>query len=185
VRVAACANWPGQDQGRRPWTGMIHAVDILPTFAALAGASTAKCKPLDGFNVWDVMAANQASPRSEILLGVEPYRAAVRQGDYKLIWRTMLPSATMLYDLAEDPFEQKDLAAAQPEKVAALKARLEAAAKEAAPPLFLKYVGSVGLAHGTPNLAGSAGAQAADISHAPSPTDEGAGDAEKLPAAAH
>ena len=31
---------------------MIHAVDLYPTLAALAGASTAKCKPLDGVNVW-------------------------------------------------------------------------------------------------------------------------------------
>ncbi len=184
VRAAACANWPGKIKAGEV-TGMIHAADILPTFAALAGASTAKCKPLDGFNVWDVIAANQASPRREILLGVEPYRAAIRQGDFKLIWRTMLPSATMLYNIAADPFEQTDLAAAQPEKVAALKARLEAAAKEAAPPFFLKYVGSVGLAHGKPNLAGSASTVAEDISHAPSPTDEGAGDLEKQPAAAH
>jgi hypothetical protein len=77
------------------------------------------------------------------------------------------------------------VAAAQPEKVAALKARLEAASKEAAPPLFLKYVGSVGLKHGKPNMAGSATASAEDISHAHSPTDEGAGDPETLPAAAH
>ena len=48
------------------------------------------------------IAANKASPRTEMLLGVEPYRAAVRQGDFKLVWRTMLPSATMLYNIIED-----------------------------------------------------------------------------------
>ena len=130
--------------------------------------------------MWDVIAENKASPRNEILLGVEPYRAAVRQGDFKLVWRTMLPSSWELYDLANDPFEKNNLAAAQPEKVNALKARLEAAAKEATPPMFLKFVGSVGLKHGKPNMAGTAGAEAEDLSHAPSPTDEGAGDDEKI-----
>ena len=178
VRVAACANWPGHIKAEEV-TGMIHVADVLPTFAALAGASTDKCKALDGQNVWDVIAENKASPRSEILLGVEPYRAAVRQGDFKLIWRTMLPSSWDLYDIANDPFEKNNLAAAQPEKVNALKARLEAAAKEAAQPYFLKYVGSVGLKHGKPNMAGNADAQVEDLSHAQSPTDEGAGDEEK------
>ncbi|HMP97763.1 MAG TPA: arylsulfatase, partial [Kiritimatiellia bacterium] len=38
--VAACANWPGRIKPGEV-DAMIHAVDILPTFAALAGASTA------------------------------------------------------------------------------------------------------------------------------------------------
>lgn len=184
VRVAACANWPGHIKAGEV-TGMIHAADILPTFAALAGASTAKCKALDGFNVWDTLAANKASPRSEMLLGVEPYRAAVRQGDFKLIWRTMLPSSWDLYNIAQDPYEKNNIAEANPEKVAALKARLEAASKEAGKPMFLMFVGSVGLKHGKPNMAGSEGATVEDLSHAHSPTDEGAGDLEKLPESTH
>jgi arylsulfatase A-like enzyme len=48
VRVCGLRQLAGQDQGRQTVTGLIHAADILPTFAALAGASTAKCKPLDG-----------------------------------------------------------------------------------------------------------------------------------------
>ena len=61
--VCALANWPGKI---RPGTvdGMIHAVDMYPTFASLAGANTEKCKPLDGVNVWDTIARGSASPRS-------------------------------------------------------------------------------------------------------------------------
>jgi arylsulfatase A-like enzyme len=137
VRVAACANWPGKIKAGEV-TGMIHAADILPTLVALAGGSTAKCKPLDGYNVWDVIAANQASPRSEMLLGVEPYRAAVRQGDFKLIWRTPLPEVAELYDIAKDPGEKTDLAASQPAKVLALKQRANELASQQAKPLFLQ-----------------------------------------------
>jgi arylsulfatase B len=135
TRVCALANWPGQI---KPQTvdGLIHAVDIYPTLAALAGASTAKSKPLDGINVWDTIAQGTPSPRSEIVYNVEPFRAAIRQGDWKLVWRTVLPSSVELFNLAQDPSEQHDLATANPEKVAVFQQRLNALAKESAKPLF-------------------------------------------------
>jgi arylsulfatase A-like enzyme len=136
TRVCALVNWPGRIKAGTV-DGLIHAVDIYPTFAALAGASTAKCKPLDGLNVWDTMAQGKASPRTEIVYNVEPFRGAVRQGDWKLVWRTFLPSSIELFNLTQDPSEKNNLAAQHPEKVAALQQRLEALAKESAKPLFL------------------------------------------------
>jgi len=136
TRVCALANWPGHI---KPQTvdGLIHAVDIYPTLAGLAGASVAKCKPLDGVNVWDTIAEGKPSPRSEFVYNLEPFRAALRQGDWKLIWRNVLPSSFDLYDLSKDPSEQNNLAAAHPDKVAAMQQRLDALAKEASKPLFL------------------------------------------------
>ena len=95
-RVVACANWPGKI---KPQTveGIIHAVDLYPTFAALADASTAKSKPLDGVNVWDTIAKGMPSPRTEVNYNVEPFRGAVRQGDWKLIWRSLIPTSVDLY----------------------------------------------------------------------------------------
>ncbi len=143
-RVAACANWPGHIKAQTV-DGIIHAVDIYPTLAALGGASTAKCKPLDGVNVWDVIAENKPSPRTEVIYNVEPFRGAVRQGDWKLIWRTTLPSSVDLYNLAEDPYEKNNLAAAHPEKVAAIKERIEAAARESTKPLALLWMVGVAM----------------------------------------
>lgn len=136
TRVCAMANWPGHI---KPGTvdGLIHAVDVYPTLAALAGASTAKCKPLDGVNVWDTIAHGKRSSRTEIVYNVEPFRAAVREGDWKLIWRTQLPTSVDLYNLAQDPSEQKNLAAANPKRVTALQQRLETLARGSAKPLFL------------------------------------------------
>jgi arylsulfatase A-like enzyme len=136
TRVCALANWPGHI---KPGTvdGVIHAVDLYPTLAALAGASTAKCKPLDGVNVWDTISNGTPSPRSEFVYNLEPFRAALRQGDWKLIWRTTLPTSVDLYDLSKDPSEQTNLAASHPDKVLAMQQRLDALAKEAAKPLFL------------------------------------------------
>jgi arylsulfatase A-like enzyme len=135
TRVCALANWPGHIKAQAV-DGMMHAVDLYPTLAALAGASTAKCKPLDGLNVWDTIAEGKPSPRSEIVYNIEPFRAGIRQGDWKLVWRASLPSSVELFDLAKDPYEKTDLAAANPEKVAAFQQRLNALAKEAAKPLF-------------------------------------------------
>jgi arylsulfatase A-like enzyme len=136
TRVCACANWPGHIKAQTV-DGLIHAVDIYPTLVNLAGGSTAKCKPLDGVNVWDTIAEGKPSPRTEIVYNVEPFRGAVRQGDWKLIWHTLLPSRVELYNLAQDPFEKNNLAAADSDKVAAFQQRLEALAKESAKPLFL------------------------------------------------
>ena len=136
TRVCALANWPGRIKPQAV-DGMIHAVDLYPTLAALAGASTAKCKPLDGVNVWDTLAEGRPSPRSEIIYNIEPFRGAIRQGDWKLIWRTMLPSSVDLYNLAQDPSEKNNLAAAHPDKVAAMQQRINELARSAAKPLFL------------------------------------------------
>ena len=136
TRVCALAYWPGHIRAQTV-DGLVHAVDIYPTLATLAGASTAKCKPLDGVNVWDSIAEGKPSPRTEIVYNVEPFRAALRQGDWKLVWRTLLPSTIELYNVAQDPSEKTNLAAQHAEKVAAFQQRLEALAKEAAKPLFL------------------------------------------------
>jgi hypothetical protein len=52
----------------------------------------------------------------------------------------MLPSSVDLYNLAEDPYEKNNVAAAHPDKVAEMQARLEAAGKEAAKPLALLWI---------------------------------------------
>ncbi len=136
TRVCAFANWPGRIRPQVV-SGLIHAVDLFPTIAELAGASTAACKPLDGVSVWRTISAGEASPRTEIIYNIEPFRAAIRQGKWKLIWRTMLPSSVDLYDIVADPSETNNLAAAHPELVAALQKRLDTLAKDAAKPLFL------------------------------------------------
>ncbi len=162
---------------------MIHAVDIYPTLAALAGAATTKCKPLDGVNVWDAIAEGKPSPRTEVIYNVEPFRGAVRQGDWKLIWRTLIPTSVDLYNLAEDPYEKNNVAAAHADKVAAMQERLNALGKESAKPLALIYVAGVGLAHGKPNMAsedGKSPAKAGGDSHLI--TDEGIGETETAPA---
>ena len=136
TRVCALANWPGRINAGTV-NGLFHAVDLYPTIAALAGASTTKCKPLDGVDVFDAIAKGATSPRIEIIYNIEPFRAAIRQGEWKLVWRTVLPSQVELFNLAQDPSEKNNLASQNPEKVAAMQQRLEVLARQGVKPLFL------------------------------------------------
>jgi len=152
--VPALANWPGHIPAGTEVNGMIHVVDIYPTLVRLAGGSTAKAKPLDGLDVWGAIADGKPSPRTEIVYNVEPLRAAIRQGDWKLVWITPLPQKVELYDLAKDPFEQKNVAAEHPAEVAKLEQRVDELAAQAAESLFMKVEAGKMLEgmHGAPVL---------------------------------
>ena len=137
TRVPAFANWPGHIKAGEV-KELIHVTDMLPKLARLAGGSTDKSKPLDGRDVWPAIAEGKPSGRDEVVYNVEPFRAAVRHGDWKLVWSNLLPSKIELFNLADDPNEQTNLADQQPEKVKELQARIETLAKESAKPLFME-----------------------------------------------
>jgi len=177
-RVAACANWPGHIKAQTV-DGIIHAVDMYPTLAALAGASTAKCKALDGLNVWDTIAEGKTSPRTEVVYNVEPFRGGVRQGDWKLIWRTLIPTSVDLYNITEDPYEKNNVADAHPDKVAAMKERLNALGKKSARPLALQYIAGAALGHAKPRMGSENGKGAVMVDEGGhSLTDEGVGESD-------
>ena len=67
---------------------------------------------------------------------MEPFRAGIRDGDWKLIWRAPLPESVELYDIAKDPSEKNNVAAAHPDKVAVLKKRANELAATMEKPLL-------------------------------------------------
>jgi arylsulfatase A-like enzyme len=138
TRVVALANWPGHIKEGSVVNEMIHTVDLYPTLVRLANGRLDKGKPLDGLDVWGTISEAKPSPRTELVYNVEPFRAAIREGDWKLIWRTLLPQSVELYDIAKDPSESKNLAAEQPDKVAALQKRVNELAAEAEKPILLQ-----------------------------------------------
>ena len=136
VRVGAVVNWPGRIAPGTSASGIFHAVDMLPTLAAVAGASTARSKPLDGVNVWPAIADGKPSPRTDVVINVESTQGSVRDGDWKLVWLAPLPPQVQLFNLASDRSEKHDVAAANPDKVKALQARVVELATAMVPPLF-------------------------------------------------
>lgn len=153
TRVAALANWPGRIKPGEV-KEVMHVVDMFPTLAALAGANPIKEKPLDGLDVWSSISEGKTSPRAEVVYNIEPFRGGVRKGDWKLIWRTPLPSAIELYNIAQDPSEKTNLADQNPQIVAELQKRIEELSRESAKSLFLQYSFAAvkGAAHGAPAL---------------------------------
>jgi arylsulfatase A-like enzyme len=139
TRVASLMNWPGKikpgvvDQ-------MIHVVDNYVTLTKLAGASTSKSKPLDGLDMWPTISQGKPSPRKEIVYNVESFRGAVRQGDWKLVWKTILPSKIELFNLAQDPYEKINVAEQNPDKVRELQARIGVLSSEMEKSLLLTEV---------------------------------------------
>ena len=137
TRVCALANWPGHIPAGSVVNGLMHVVDMYPTLAGLAGASLAKCKPLDGLDMWPTLAEGRPSPRTEMVYNIEAFRAALRQDQWKLVWRAPIPSVAELYDLAQDPSEKVNLAAGQADRVEAMQKRInELAAGMAKSPLL-------------------------------------------------
>ncbi len=138
TRVPAFANWPGHIKAGGEMKDLVHVVDMLPTLARLAGGSTQKCKPLDGHDIWSALAEGKPTGRDELVYNVEPFNAAVRKGDWKLLWKAALPSKIELFNIASDPNEKSNLAEQQPGKVKELQTRIEQLASESAKPLFMQ-----------------------------------------------
>ncbi|MBL8177065.1 MAG: arylsulfatase [Bryobacterales bacterium] len=126
VLTPAAVRWTGKLPAGRKSSGLIHVTDIFPTFCALAGATASKTLPLDGHDVWPVIAANAPSPRKEIVHSLQ----VLRQGDYKFIeqgaaYYNWTEQPLQLYNIRLDPHEKDNLAARQPALVAQLRARLQ------------------------------------------------------------
>lgn len=73
---------------------LYHVTDWLPTLVRVAGGSTDRNRKLDGFDIWESLAATEASPRTEVLYNVNPLcssgqagypKAGIRVGKWKLL----------------------------------------------------------------------------------------------------
>ena len=147
VRVAAIAAWPDRIKEKTVVTRLLHVTDMYPTLLNVAGVKIDQPKKLDGFDAWATLAEGRLSPRDEILLNVEPFRGAIRAGEWKLIVRATLPSKLELFDIANDPEESQNQADAYPDRVKSLLKRLNDFSYEMATPLYLEEIGQ---AHGVP-----------------------------------
>lgn len=87
VRVPAFIWSPLLEQSGRLSTQMMHITDWLPTLYAAAGGDPKKLGRLDGHNMWHALSKGWRSPRTEILLNIDPITglAGLRYGKHKLL----------------------------------------------------------------------------------------------------
>jgi arylsulfatase A-like enzyme len=136
VRVAACVAWDGHVKPGGTIAEPIHMADWYPTLVKLCGASAEQKLPVDGVDVWPVLAEGKPAPKRTILINTTPNQGAVRAGDWKLVARAGEDDpdggaakkagkrSVELFNLRDDPYEKTNLAEKHPDKVRELEAEL-------------------------------------------------------------
>src|SRR5690606_24718362 len=130
IRVPAFVHHPHEVPSGERRAEVATIMDLLPTFLELAGHQF----PASPYRGRDVLPPQGTSLLPLVYGRVERLRPAdhvfgwelhghraVRRGDWKLVWDQAQPEERRrwrLFDLAADPFEQNDLSAARPEKLA-------------------------------------------------------------------
>ncbi len=122
VRVCTIAWWPGRIPAGTQTDAICGMFDILPTFAALAGAPLPTDRKLDGKNIWPVLSGREtdAAPHDTFYYYRGLKLEAVRYGDWKLRL-----ADRELYNLREDIGETTNVAARHPDVVEKLLAVAE------------------------------------------------------------
>ena len=116
IRTCTIAWWPGRIPAGSSTSAMTSMMDLLPTFASLAGAPVPQDRKLDGIDISPVLLGD-AAPRDHFFYFRGLALEAVRQGP----WKLHLKSGE-LYQLEQDLAESRDVAANHAEIVNRLRA---------------------------------------------------------------
>lgn len=137
-RVPFIARWPGRIPSGVTNMAFATAMDLMPTFAALAGAKLPRDRELDGVDLAPVLLRNETGREPEMYYYFNDEAWAVRRGPWKLHLKTVSPASIagwgnwpvtehnppLLYNVETDPGETIDQAGEHPRVVAELKALL-------------------------------------------------------------
>jgi len=121
VRVPAIFRWPGTIKPGAMATEMLSQLDVLPLCLTAAGITPPTDRVLDGRNPLPALTGNATSPLHQRLVFHLGDRAALREGQLKIV-RDKSTQPWELYNLAADPGESKDFASERPADVARLEA---------------------------------------------------------------
>ena len=130
IRVPFLASWPGRIAAGTVWKKPVIALDIAATMNAAAGLPPDPA--LDGVDLLPLLAAREEKAPSRDLYWRFWNQAAVRSGNWKFLRAGR--DRNMLFDLARDRGEQKNVIAEHPDIAKGLEAKLAAWADEMSPP---------------------------------------------------
>lgn len=119
--------------GARRCNAFVQNQDLVPTLLPLLGIP---CPRLDGDNIWPQAIDGARSARDHVVIGWERW-ASIRDADWNLILDTSSPETDpRLFNLAADPTESENVAAANPEVVTRQIRRLETTIGQPLPAIF-------------------------------------------------
>jgi len=146
LREPCIMRWPGIIPAESICGEIATTMDLLPSFAGLAGAKLPRDRTIDGKDIWPLMSAQPGakSPHEAFYYYGYTYLQAVRSGRWKLVlprpakppwtsWYGRMIDAvekTQLYDLEADIEEKHDVAAEHPDIVARLLKLVEKARED-------------------------------------------------------
>lgn len=131
LRVPLLAWWPGKVPERRVSDELVTGIDLLPTFAALAGAPAVQDRVIDGFDLSALLLGKGTDSRREsFFYYVGSHLDAVRDRRWKLVvgrhgWSGGDAGLCELYDLQNDIGETTNVAEQHPQIVRELSTRLD------------------------------------------------------------
>jgi arylsulfatase A-like enzyme len=132
MRVACVMRWPDKIPANSTCSEVASTLDILPTFAALAGTTPSPDRKIDGHNISDLILGTPGakSPYKAFYYYHTTQLQAVRSGKWKLVlpqdqkfegWSGKKKDTPIqLYDLSLDPGEKNNLATKHPDVLAQL-----------------------------------------------------------------
>lgn len=135
IRVPYFLHWPARIEPGTRLELPAHHFDLYTTSAAAAGAAIPDDRTVDGIDLLPWLDGERLTPPDRPLFWRSGHYQVVLAGGWKL-QRAERPDRIWLHHVAEDPTEQRDLAAEYPEKVAELTALLDAHDAAQAEPLW-------------------------------------------------
>jgi len=124
LRVPGIIEWPAVIRNPRVTSYPAGTFDIFPTVAEIAGLpESALLKPVDGISIRPLFTTELAE-RLKPMGFRHTRRAALIGNRYKVVALNINQPKFEVYDLQQDPREQNDLAASQPELTARLSREL-------------------------------------------------------------
>lgn len=130
MREPTVIRWPGQIPAGTSNDEVMTTMDLLPTFAKLAGAEIPTDRVIDGKDIWPTLTGEAPSPHEAFFYHRGNELQAVRSGNWKLHVNGEKP--TRLYNLESDIGEKENVITAHSEVVERLKGHLVAFASDVA-----------------------------------------------------
>lgn len=127
-RVPAIAWWPGKIKADAKTDQLAVGMDLLPTFADIAGIPMPQTRKLDGTSIQPLLFDGAKLASRKVFFGYEPkLGTAMRDGQWKMIVKG---DSVKLFDLSKDINESNNLAGEQAGRTKAMRAAIDAFKKD-------------------------------------------------------